>query len=166
MRKVALLLFFGFIFISCKASYPRYSMDAVSSTEKQRVYDFGERILKSCITREFIQLSEKEVTKGLAKLSLEQMQKSCDYFDNVHGKFIDMQLIEIIDNTFISNNLIYRFKANFERNEFLNEIRIWVNIDGKFAGIGYREWLCARAIRNLKKTEIITKPFYEKILYS
>ncbi len=140
MRKVALLFFFGFVLISCKASYPRYSMDAVSNAEKQRVYDFGERILKSCITREFIQLSEKEVTKGLAKLSLEQMQKSCDYFDNVHGKFIDMQLIEIIDNTFTDNNLLYRYKANFEKNVPLKEIRIWVQKNGKFSGIVYQDW--------------------------
>ena len=130
----------GLILNSCKTSYPRYSMDAVSETEKQRVYNFGERILKSCITREFVQLSEKEVTKGLAKLSLDQMQKTCDYFDNVHGKYIDMELIEIIDNSYTDNNLLYRYKANYEKNVPVKEIRIWVQKNGKFSGIVYQDW--------------------------
>ena len=140
MRKVVLYFFLGFILNSCKASYPRYSMDAVSNAEKQRVYDFGKRNAESCITRQFVQLSTKEVTQYVSELSLEEMQNFCDILDKRNGKFIDMKLIEIIDNTFTSNNLIYRYKANFERNDFLNEIRIRVNIDGKFAGIGYREW--------------------------
>ena len=139
MKNIFLLVFVALL-TSCKTTYPKLSLDAVSEKEKQRVYDFGEKILKSCITREFVQLSEKEVTKGLAELSLDQMQKTCDYFDNVHGKFIDMELIEIIDNTYTDNNLVYRYKANYEKNNPLKEIRIWVQKNGKFSGIVYQDW--------------------------
>ncbi|WP_339836735.1 hypothetical protein [uncultured Flavobacterium sp.] len=142
------LLILSLWFISCKTTYPKLSSDSISITEKQRVYDFGEKILKSCVTREFIQLSEKEVTKGLAKLSLEQMQKSCDYFDSVHGKFIDMELIEIIDDTYTNNSLIYRYKANFEKNIPLKEIRIWVQKNGKFSGIIYQDWKDEYVVNN------------------
>lgn len=115
-------------------------MDAVSLAEKQRVYNFGEKIAKTCIAREFVQLSKQEVTQSLSELTLEEMQRSCDVLDKRNGKFIDMKLIEIIDDTFLRKNLIYRYKANFERNDYLNEIRIWVKTDGKFAGIIYRKW--------------------------
>ncbi|CAM3757395.1 hypothetical protein FLGE108171_13805 [Flavobacterium gelidilacus] len=140
MKKLVLLFFLGLILNSCKASYPKYSMDAVSLAEKQRVYNFGEKIAKTCIAREFVQLSKQEVTQSLSELTLEEMQRSCDVLDKRNGKFIDMKLIEIIDDTFLRKNLIYRYKANFERNDYLNEIRIWVKTDGKFAGIIYRKW--------------------------
>lgn len=138
--KNVLLLVFVVLLTSCKTTYPKLSLDAVSENEKQRVYDFGKKILETCITREFIQLSTKEVSEGLAKLSLPEMQKACDHLDKNHGKFIDMKLIEIIDNTYIDNCLIYRYKANFEKNVPLKEIRIWVQKNGKFAGIVYKDW--------------------------
>jgi hypothetical protein len=138
--KNILILVFVVLLTSCKTTYPKLSLDAVSQNEKQRVYDFGKRILETCITREFIQLSTKEVTEGLAKLSLVEMQKACDHLDKTHGKFIDMELVEIIDDTYRNNSLIYRYKANFEKNTPLKEVRIWVQKNGKFSGIIYKDW--------------------------
>ncbi|WP_339836732.1 hypothetical protein [uncultured Flavobacterium sp.] len=139
MKNLFLLMFVALL-TSCKTTYPKLSLDAVSENEKRRVYDFGKRNAETCITREFVQLSTKEVTQYVSGLSLEEMQNFCDILDKRNGKFIDMKLIEIIDNTFTNNYLVYRYKANYERNEFLNEIRIFVQTNGKFAGIGYREW--------------------------
>lgn len=139
MKYICFILFFILI-TSCKVTYPKLSLDAVSEKEKQRVYDFGKRNAETCITRKFVQLSTKEVTKYVSELSLEEMQHFCDIIDKRNGKFIDMKLIEIIDNTFTNRYLIYRYKANFERNDFLNEVRIWVRTDGKFGGIAYKEW--------------------------
>ena len=128
------------LLVSCKMSYRNMPVNLVSKDEKQRVYNFGKRILETCKTRQFVQLSTKEVTASLSELSLEKMQNGCDVLDERNGKFIDMELIEIIDDTYTGNSLIYRYKANFERNDFLNEVRIWVNTEGKFAGIIFREW--------------------------
>ncbi|ESU27638.1 hypothetical protein FSS13T_01060 [Flavobacterium saliperosum S13] len=50
-----------------------------------------------------------------------------------------MTLIEVVDDTYVNNTKIYRYKANFERNDFVNEVRIWLKNDGKFAGIIWRE---------------------------
>ena len=138
MRFLSLLVFL--LLISCKTTYRTVSINSISQNELQRVYDFGKRMLETCKTRKFIQLSQKEVTESLSKLSLEEMQLACDVLDERNGKFIDMKLIEIIDDSFGSNTKIYRYKANFERNEFLNEVRIWVRPDGKFAGIIWKEW--------------------------
>jgi hypothetical protein len=135
-----LCVFLLVLLVSCKTSYRKIAVSSISENEKQRVYSFGQRIIETCKTREFIQLSKKEVTDGLAKLSLEEMQKACDVLDKRNGKFIDMELVEIIDDTFVGKSLIYRYKANFEKNDFLNEIRIWVNTDGKFSGIIFGEW--------------------------
>ncbi|MBP9792467.1 MAG: hypothetical protein KBC56_00540 [Flavobacterium sp.] len=136
-----LLLLIPFLLIfGCKPTYNRINLDFISETEKQRVYDFGVRNLKSCITREFIQLSRKEATEELVTgISLEDMQHTCDVLDKRNGKFIDMKLIEIIDN-YNTNSKIYRFKANFQKNDFLNEVRIWVEKNGKFSGFVIREW--------------------------
>jgi hypothetical protein len=138
MRVLSLVLFF--LLVSCKVSYPRVNVNSISSKEKERVYNFGKRIHESCVTRQFVQLSTREVTQHLSELSLEEMQYTCDVLDKRNGKFIDMKLIEVIDETYFNRCNVYRYKANFERNEFLNEIRIWVNLDGKFAGIISREW--------------------------
>ena len=138
MRFLSLCLLF--VLVSCKTNFRKVPVNSVSLTERQRVYNFGKRIVETCKTRQFIQLSQKEVTESLSKLSLEEMQHACDVLDKRNGKFIDMKLIEIIDDSFGSNTKIYRYKANFERNEFLNEVRIWVKPDGKFAGIIWKEW--------------------------
>lgn len=115
-------------------------MDSISAAEKQKVYNFGIKNIETCKTRQFIQLSQKEVTKGLSELSLEEMQHFCDVIAKRNGKFIDMALIEVIDDTYTGNSKIYRYKANFERNEFLNEVRIWLGTDGKFQGIIWKKW--------------------------
>lgn len=132
---IPFLLIFG-----CKPAYNRINLDFISETEKQRVNDFGVRNLKSCITREFIQLNRKEATEELVTgITLEDMQNTCNVLDQRNGKFIDMKLIEIIDN-YNTNSKIYRFKANFQKNDFLNEVRIWVEKNGKFSGFVIREW--------------------------
>ena len=130
-----------FLLLSCKTTYRSVSIDSISEGEKLKVYNFGKRILETCKTRQFIQLSEKEATKGLAALSLEEMQHACDILDKRNGKFIDMNLVEVIDDTYSGTSKIYRYKANFERNDFLNEVRIWLGTDGRFQGIIWKEWI-------------------------
>ncbi len=129
-----------FLLISCKTTYRRMDVSSISQAEQQKVYSFGKRLLETCKTRQFVQLSEREVTKGLATLSLEEMQHACDVLDKRNGKFIDMKLIEVLDDTYIGHAKIYRYKGNFERNDFVNEIRIWLGNDGRFQGIIWKEW--------------------------
>lgn len=138
MRVITFCLLF--LLFSCKTTYRRVDVNSISETEKQKVYNFGKRIVETCKTRQFIQLSQREVTKSLSELSLAEMQHACDVLDKRNGKFIDMKLIEVIDDTFTRGSKIYRYKANFERNDFVNEVRIWLNTDGKFAGIIWKEW--------------------------
>ena len=129
-----------FILVSCKPTYRRAAIDSISEAEKQKVYNFGKRILETCKTRQFIQISEKEATKSLAGLSLAEMQHACDVLDKRNGKFIDMKLIEVIDDTYTGNSKIYRYKGNFEKNDYLVEIRIWLGTNGKFQGSIWKEW--------------------------
>lgn len=117
------------------------NVNSISEKEKAKVYNFGKRLLETCKTRQFVQLSEKEVTAGLAKLSLEEMQHACDALDKTNGKFIDMQLVEVIDDTYSHNSKVYRYKGNFERNDVVREIRIWLGTNGKFQGIIWKEWI-------------------------
>ena len=128
------------LLVSCKTTYRTININSISEKEKQKVYNFGKRILETCKTRQFIQLSDREATKNLAELSLEEMQHACDIVDKRNGKFIDMRLIEVIDDTFIGNSKIYRYKGNFEINDYLVEIRIWLGTDGKFQGIIWGKW--------------------------
>lgn len=128
------------LLVSCKTTYPRVAIASISEKEKAKVYDFGKRLLETCKTRQFIQLSEREVTQGLAKLTLAEMQHACDVLDKRNGKFIDMTLVEVIDDSYTKNSRIYRYKGNFQKNDFVNEIRIWLRGDGKFQGIIWQEW--------------------------
>ena len=128
------------ITVACKTTYRRMALNSITESEKQKVYNFGKRMLESCKTRQFVQISEKEATKHLAALSLEEMQNACDVLDKRNGKFIDMNLIEVIDDTFVNGSKIYRYKGNFERNDYLVEIRIWLGTNGKFQGIVWGKW--------------------------
>ena len=128
------------LLVSCKTTYPRLNINSISEKEKAKVYDFGKRLLETCKTRQFVQLSEREVNKGLATLSLEEMQHACDAIGKTNGKFIDMKLVEVIDDTYTHNSKIYRYKGNFQRNDVVREIRIWLGTDGKFQGIIWKEW--------------------------
>jgi hypothetical protein len=130
-----------FLLVSCKTTYRRADISSISQKEKAKVYDFGKRLLETCKTRQFVQLSEREVSKGLATLSLAEMQHACDALDKTNGKFIDMKLIEVIDDTYTGGAKVYRYKGNFERNDVVREIRIWLGIDGKFYGIIWQEWI-------------------------
>ncbi len=95
----------------------------------------------SCKTRQFVPLSEKEVGKnGLVALTSDKVLSACDVLDKTNGNLIDMKLIEVIDDTSTSNSKIFRYKANFERNEIVREIRIWLGTDGKFQGIICETW--------------------------
>ncbi|HOD11327.1 MAG TPA: hypothetical protein PKH91_11325, partial [Flavobacterium sp.] len=66
-----------FLLFSCKTTYRRVDVNSISETEKQKVYNFGKRIVETCKTRQFIQLSQREVTKSLSELSLAEMQHAC-----------------------------------------------------------------------------------------
>ena len=94
-----------------------------------------------------------DVISGEVKesLSLEEMQYACDVVDKRNGKFIDMKLMEVIDDTFMHGVKIYRHKANFERNDYLVEVRIWLRTDGKFEGIIWQEWHDAYVPYSAKK---------------
>lgn len=141
MIKFSMILVSVFwILATLDASAQRMNLKSIPEKEKQKVHNFGVRVLETCKTRQFIQLSEKEATKGLAALTLEEMQHACDVLDQRNGKFIDMQLIEVIDDTYAGHSKIYRYKANFERNDFLVEVRIWLGTNGKFQGIIWQEW--------------------------
>ena len=129
-----------FLFVSCKTTYRRASLDSISLAEKQKVYNFGKRLLETCKTRQFIQISEKEAIKSLAGLTLAEMQHACDVLDKRNGKFIDMKLIEVIDDTYTSNSKVYRYKGDFEKNDYLVEIRIWLGTDGRFQGCIWKKW--------------------------
>lgn len=138
MKTLSFCLFI--LLVSCKTTYRKIDVNSISEKEKEKVYDFGKRLLETCKTRRFVQLNTREVNKGLATLSLEEMQKACNALDKTNGKFIDMKLIEVIDDTFTNNSKIYRYKGNFVRNDVVREIRIWLGTDGKFQGIIWKEW--------------------------
>jgi hypothetical protein len=42
--------FLLFFLVSCKTSYRRIEISSISEKEKQKVYNFGKRIVESCKT--------------------------------------------------------------------------------------------------------------------
>jgi hypothetical protein len=128
------------VLVSCKATYRRIDINSIPEEEKTKVYNFGMQVLKSCKTRQFIQLSGRKVTKNLENLSVQEMQYVCDVLDKTNGKIIDMKLVEVIEENATSNSKIYRYKGNFERNDVVREIRIWLGTDEKFQGIICKTW--------------------------
>lgn len=138
--------FLGFflllVLFSCKtaiapAGYDKIDLETISDKEKQDVYSYGKKMIESCNAKKYIPLKGRK--SGMTEDSENDWQKSCEELNKRNGKFIDMQLVEVIGNKELGNK-VYRYIGKFERNDSPTEIRIWGGKEGKYQGIVWQEW--------------------------
>lgn len=133
------------LMLSCKsatstASFSKIDINSISKEEKQKVYEYGKKAIENCLSKNPGGPESRKSVKQ-AEVPLDTNASNCDLIKK-SGKFADMDLIEIIEDTndkgFVGK--IYRYKARFQKKEFVNEIRIWLRKDGKFNGVIWQEW--------------------------
>lgn len=152
MQKYILLLLL-IVMASCKSkspnsgsetkeAYSRYvKMDfkEVNSAKKNRAYDLGKRLLETCNTSKFKSFSKDEATESVIKnATVEKISKTCQKIILRNGKFIDLQLSEVIHDV-ETDDYMFKYKIQYEKKYFERELNVKINKDGKVAAMSTKE---------------------------
>ena len=151
MKKIVVLILIS-AFLSCKSKknatttevepYNRYvkvTVDEVTAIKTNRAYDLGRRLLETCNTSRFKTFTKNEATdKVIQNATVEKITKTCQKMNNRNGKFIDLQLIEVIHDV-ETDNYQFRYKIIYEKKYFERELSVVVNPDNKVDAISTKE---------------------------
>ena len=112
---------------------------AVAVIKKNRAYELGTRLLETCNTSRFKSFSSQEATESVIKnATVEKISKTCKKINSRNGKFIDLTLLEIIqDNE--TGDFIFRYDIQYQKKYYHRELKIVVNKDNKVASISTKE---------------------------
>ncbi|WP_395062222.1 hypothetical protein [Flavobacterium sp.] len=151
MKKIVVLILIS-AFLSCKSKkngtttvaepYNRYvkvAVDEVIAIKTNRAYDLGRRLLETCNTSRFKTFTKNEATdKVIQNATVEKITKTCQKMNNRNGKFIDLQLIEVIHDV-ETDNYQFRYKIIYEKKYFERELSVVVNPENKVDAISTKE---------------------------
>jgi len=146
---VALIMASLILLVSCKSKTPKTSevkerfvairFDEVNSVKKDRAYDLGKRLLETCNTSRFKAFSSAEATdKVIKNATVEKITKTCQKMIHRNGKFIDLNLIEIIhDNE--TDDYVFRYDIKYEKKYFKRELKVTIDAQNKVSAINTKE---------------------------
>lgn len=113
--------------------------EEVESIKKARAYDLGKRVLEACNTSRFKAFTTTEATgKVIANATAEKISATCQKIILRNGRFIDLNLIEIIHNE-ITDEFLFRYDIKYEKTLFKRELRVTINAENKVAAISTKE---------------------------
>ena len=125
-----------------KEAYSRYvkmDLKEVNSVKKNRAYDLGKRLLETCNTSKFKSFSKDEATESVIKnATVEKISKTCQKIIMRNGKFIDLQLSEVIHDV-ETDDYLFKYKIQYEKKYFERELNVTINKDGKVAAMSTKE---------------------------
>lgn len=153
MKKILLILTLCF-FIGCKSkkdSATKTEAAAAKKIEKitesqldiaqrDRITALGEQILMTCNTSKFKPFTEKEATAEVRKnMTIERLTKTCLKFKLKYGDFKNLTFVEAYKNK-PEKQIIYRYKAHYEKKIANKELRITVNENNQIAAVNSKDW--------------------------
>lgn len=122
-----------------KSRYVKMSFKEVNSQKVARAYNLGKRLLETCNTSKFKPFTKDEATeKVIQNATIEKLSKACQKILFKNGKFIDIELMEITQDT-LTNDLVFRYKIDYEKKYFQRELYITINSEGKVAAMKTKE---------------------------
>ncbi len=116
------------------------SLDEAPIEEKDLSYDVGFRLLNACNTSKLKKFTDLELSKKLLKkITLSYLSAICVNNNEEYGKFINLELAEVLTNENIKTN-IYRYKIEYERKIQKKEMRIYIDKEGLVSVIKTLRW--------------------------
>ncbi len=116
------------------------TIEEASEYEKMLSYDVAFRLLNSCNTSKLKKFTDVELSKNLLKkITLSYISAICVNNNEEYGKFISLELKEILTNENIQTN-IYRYLIEYERKLQKKEIRIYIDKMGLVSVIKTLKW--------------------------
>lgn len=145
MKKILLLLLCIAVLGACKSKMfapkiAKLELSQVSTSQKNRAYELGKRILNACNTSKFKPFTKEEATeKVIQNTTLEKLSSTCRKFSIKYGQFEDIRLVEVIKNN-SDNTLIFRYKADYQRKFAQKELQVTLNNENKVSSIRSTDW--------------------------
>lgn len=116
------------------------TIEEVPIKEKDLSYDVAFRLLNACNTSKLKKFTDLELTKKLLnKITISYLSAICVNNNEEYGKFINLELIEVLTNENIKTN-IYRYKIEYERKIQKKEMRIYIDKQGLVSVIKTLRW--------------------------
>ncbi len=152
MKKLICLLIF-LVLASCKSKqtnsvmepvipyskYVKVAVDEVNIIKINRAYDLGTRLLETCNTSKFKTFTRTEATdKVIQNATVDKISKTCHKINNRNGRFIDLQLIEIIHDV-ETDDYQFKYKIAYQKKYFERELSVVVNSENKVSAISTKE---------------------------
>jgi len=110
------------------------AINSVDNKQKKNAYNFAYGIFNGCKTNKFPKLTISNSTDRLINLLTQDLLKStCTKINESSGELKEMNLIEILVDK--NSNMIYRYKADYEKKKDTAEIRVYTNSRNQFSGI-------------------------------
>ncbi len=116
----------------------KVSAAEVNSSQQQKAYDLGKRVLSTCNTSKFKPFNETEVTQSVMENTTEErLTKTCQRFRQYYGSFIDLKLDGVYKT---KNEVIYRYHALYSKKVANKELRVFVNEENLISAIKSMDW--------------------------
>ena len=155
MKKIVSLTLIVFV-LSCKSKLPNTTnnlpTNKIESTKYtsldfskvptfkiNKTYELGKRLMETCNTSRFKNFNTTEATENVIKnVNIEKISKTCQKINSRNGRFIDLDLIEIVqDNE--TGNLLFKYNIKYEKKYYQRELKMVLNTDNKIASIATKE---------------------------
>lgn len=122
-----------------KSRFEKLDLKSVNYQKMTRAYTLGKRLLDACNSSRFKVFTKEEATdKVIQNATVEKITKTCQKILVRNGKFIDLQLLEVLqDNE--TQDLFFRYKINFEKKYFERELYVTINSEGKVSEMKTKE---------------------------
>lgn len=118
----------------------RLATTEINSTQKNKAYSIGKRVLSTCNTSKFKPFNSSEATQSVINnITIEKLSKTCAKFRQWYGTFKDLELAEVYKNTG-DQTTIYRFKALYSKKVANKELRVFVNSENLVSAIKTSDW--------------------------
>lgn len=151
MKKLILILSL-IVVVGCKSKKVNYdepkendivklSSIQISSSQKNKAYELGKRVLMTCNTSKFKPFTSNEATQSVINnITIDKLSKTCTKYRMWYGNFIDLQLVEVYQNK-DNQTTIYRFKALYTKKVANKELRVFMNAENLVSAIKTSDWV-------------------------
>ncbi len=151
MKKLILILSL-IVVVGCKSKKVNYdepkendivklSSNQISSSQKNKAYELGKRVLMTCNTSKFKPFTSNEATQSVINnITIDELSKTCTKYRMWYGTFIDLQLAEVYQNK-DNQTTIYRFKALYTKKVANKELRVFMNAENLVSAIKTSDWV-------------------------
>lgn len=118
----------------------KLALSQVNSSQKNKAYELGKRVLMTCNTSKFKPFTTSEATTSVINnITIEKLSKTCFKYRQWYGTFKDLELAEVYKNT-NDQTTIYRFRALYSKKVANKELRVFINSDNLVSSIKTSDW--------------------------